>query len=151
MTRYTKYKKRHNAPEVHQNLEPTNQHRHKVCLRCRKKGHSLAECRLNTESDLQGSICYKCGSVEHSLSECPEKGTTLAHATCFICGEQGHISKDCPKNESGVYPKGGSCHHCGSVRHFAKECPERKAGEPKKAVIKKKPDVKKSRPRIVKI
>ncbi|XP_054159851.1 zinc finger CCHC domain-containing protein 9-like [Oppia nitens] len=94
----------------------------KVCFKCRRSGHMVAECPQNNSPDVI-NICYRCGSTEHNLSECRQSGEHLPYAMCFKCKETGHISRDCPQNERGIYPKGGSCKACGSVNHLIKDCP----------------------------
>jgi len=48
----------------------------KVCFFCRKKGHSVANCkeRLKTEGENDNKntsiICFRCGSNEHTLKNC---------------------------------------------------------------------------------
>ena len=156
MTRYTKYKKSHNSADITSSLNKSssfkaraeynplwgrnsNKHIHKVCLRCRKRGHALENCKESmdesvntdkkTENETNMIVCYRCGSIEHSLSKCPKpalQNNALPFAKCFICGGIGHLVRDCEKNDNGLYPKGGSCHHCGSKRHFARDCEERK-------------------------
>lgn len=156
MTRYTKYKKRHNSAEITPSFSKSaasktraeynplwghnsNKHKHKVCLRCRKRGHALENCKERMDGPVDAdrraedvealTVCYRCGSAEHSLSTCPKpalQNGALPFAKCFICNGIGHLVRDCEKNERGLYPKGGSCHHCGSKRHFARDCEERK-------------------------
>lgn len=156
MTRYTKYTKRHNSADIATSFNKpssfkvraeynplwgrnANKHAHKVCLRCRKRGHALENCkeRMDESVDADGktaedasmTVCYRCGSVEHSLSKCSKpalQNNALPFAKCFTCGGVGHLVRDCEKNENGLYPKGGSCHHCNSKRHFARDCEERK-------------------------
>lgn len=102
--------------------------RKKVCLNCRKGGHSLADCPKMSESNkdaIPTGICYKCGSTEHTHFECKvvKNPNDFKFATCFICKEQGHISRQCPDNARGLYPKGGACKLCGDVTHLKKDCP----------------------------
>ncbi|XP_024171937.1 uncharacterized protein LOC112177860 isoform X2 [Rosa chinensis] len=101
--------------------------RHKICLFCRQRGHSLKNCQKKNENDTEAKLCYNCGETGHSLSRCPlslqDGGTKFAK--CFVCNETGHLSKDCPKNSHGIYPKGGSCKICGGVTHLARDCPNK--------------------------
>ncbi|KAK9094760.1 hypothetical protein Scep_026229 [Stephania cephalantha] len=101
--------------------------RHKICLHCRRQGHSLKNCPERNEETGEKKLCYNCGEAGHSLSKCPqplqEGGTKFA--CCFICNERGHLSKNCRKNTHGIYPKGGSCKICGGVTHLAKDCPNK--------------------------
>ncbi|KAK9914255.1 hypothetical protein M0R45_038044 [Rubus argutus] len=101
--------------------------RHKICLFCRQRGHSLKNCQKKNENDMEAKLCYNCGETGHSLSRCPlplqDGGTKFAK--CFVCNENGHLSKDCPKNSHGIYPKGGSCKICGGVTHLARDCPNK--------------------------
>ncbi|KAL6127721.1 hypothetical protein ACLB2K_071084 [Fragaria x ananassa] len=101
--------------------------RHKICLFCRQRGHSLKNCQKKNENDMEAKLCYNCGESGHSLSRCPlplqDGGTKFAK--CFVCNETGHLSKDCPKNSHGIYPKGGSCKICGGVTHLARDCPDK--------------------------
>ncbi|XP_013775442.1 zinc finger CCHC domain-containing protein 9-like [Limulus polyphemus] len=100
----------------------------KVCFRCRKPGHMIAQCPILEKDMEQGtSICFTCGSTEHMISRCPARKLgkeSFPFAKCFICGEQGHLSRQCSKNPNGLYPKGGNCKMCGSVEHLKKDCPE---------------------------
>eukprot|EP00727_Mastigamoeba_balamuthi_P010067 m51a1_g5683 putative zinc finger protein containing cchc type domain containing protein (665) ;mRNA; f:976202-981293 len=100
--------------------------RHKVCLKCRKPGHTLAEC---TENAGDVSVCYNCGDPTHSLKDCPVPRTgSLKFVKCFVCGEVGHLSSACEKNPKGIYPKGGCCRMCGSVYHLKADCPVKNKG-----------------------
>ena len=103
-----------------------------VCFQCRKSGHTVANCPLNTgNGDVEKSspvVCYKCGSTEHSLSECTNRDSSnagLPFAKCFICSEMGHLSSQCSKNKKGIYVNGGSCRYCGSIEHLATKCPNK--------------------------
>lgn len=147
MTRYAKYTKRFNADtianeqhhlsyaeqreversknqDVNQLRESRNFRTKPVCLKCRKRGHSVKYCPAGTES-----ICYNCGSHEHTLKMCREPRTRgLPFASCFICKGQGHLAGQCPKNDKGIYPRGGGCRFCGSNQHLARDCrPTRQA------------------------
>lgn len=121
-----------------------------LCFKCRKRGHSVAECKEeileeenNTEEKVEKKVhkepivnkpsqekhfCYNCGSKEHNLYQCElEKDyKNLPFAECFICKEKGHISASCPTNKNGIYIKGGSCYVCHKKDHLAKNCPEKK-------------------------
>ena len=94
----------------------------KRCLLCRKVGHTVAECRENTQRD---RICYNCGSTGHTLSKCPQPRNPegLPFAKCYVCGGTGHLSSQCPKNDKGIYPEGGCCRMCGSIYHLKQDCP----------------------------
>jgi len=100
--------------------------RGKICFKCRKFGHVVADCP-NAGSSADAGICFKCGSTEHMSKDCRNKTRTgqdsFPFASCFVCGERGHLSSNCPDNPDGLYPRGGSCHECGSVRHLRRDCP----------------------------
>lgn len=171
MTRYTKFRKSFNKPSTfafnrigqkqaeasepdEKSQEKNTIRRHnKVCLCCRKKGHSMEDCtKKDQKSNTSSSCCYRCGSTEHTLRDCHVESSSsneLAFAECFVCKAKGHISRDCPQNPNGVYPNGGSCHHCGSTRHFAKDCDARKkaASGSDNELIKKKQPV--NKPKVV--
>ncbi|CAB4271417.1 unnamed protein product [Prunus armeniaca] len=101
--------------------------KHKICLYCRQRGHSIKDCLNKNDDTVALKLCYNCGETGHSLSTCSlplqEGGTKFAK--CFICNETGHLSKDCSKNTHGIYPKGGSCKICGGVTHLARDCPNK--------------------------
>jgi zinc finger CCHC domain-containing protein 9 len=129
----------------YQNRKRKSRHLHRVCLGCRKKGHSLKDCPERFNSDQQKK-CYNCGKTDHTTRACPEppKDGGFSFATCFICKQTGHLASQCSQNEGkGVYIRGGHCHKCGSVEHYAKNCPKKDAkptskGDPTKEGI---PDV----------
>ncbi|KAM1232089.1 hypothetical protein ACFX13_042685 [Malus domestica] len=101
--------------------------KHKICLYCRQRGHSIKNCLNKKDDSVAEKLCYNCGENGHSLSNCPyplEDGGTK-FAKCFICNGTGHLSKNCPQNTHGIYPKGGSCKICGGVTHLAKDCPNK--------------------------
>ncbi|XP_009340028.2 uncharacterized protein LOC103932201 isoform X3 [Pyrus x bretschneideri] len=101
--------------------------KHKICLYCRQRGHSIKNCLNKKDDSVAEKLCYNCGENGHSLSNCPyplEDGGTK-FAKCFICNGTGHLSKNCPENTHGIYPKGGSCKICGGVTHLAKDCPNK--------------------------
>ncbi|KAB2596673.1 hypothetical protein D8674_032123 [Pyrus ussuriensis x Pyrus communis] len=101
--------------------------KHKICLYCRQRGHSIKNCLNKKDDSVAEKLCYNCGENGHSLSNCPyplEHGGTK-FAKCFICNGTGHLSKNCPQNTHGIYPKGGSCKICGGVTHLAKDCPNK--------------------------
>ncbi|ORX43264.1 hypothetical protein BCR36DRAFT_586746 [Piromyces finnis] len=107
--------------------------RHLICFFCRKRGHSVANCKdrlksegENTSNNATG-ICFRCGSTEHTLKNCKvpvKKGeeNVLPYAQCYVCNQKGHLASQCSQNEKGLYPNGGCCKYCGSVRHLAKDC-----------------------------
>ncbi|KAL8275703.1 hypothetical protein Esti_000266 [Eimeria stiedai] len=107
----------------------------KICLRCRKRGHVLQECRQGApqeagETPAVSGICFNCGSSSHTLKACKKPRAadgSLPFALCFICNGKGHISSQCPKSTTGKYPKGGCCRTCGSIYHLQVECPTFKA------------------------
>lgn len=166
MTRYTNYKKKFNPSQHssgdrvekstfhsksggshnrHVDVSRMVQMRKKVCLKCRKRGHSLKDCPQNdssttaTTSDQQqhqqGSLkCYKCGATDHTSKSCTITGNSYKFATCFYCNQTGHLASQCTQNPNGVYPKGGGCRFCGSVRHFAKDCDQRGGGKTKESM-----------------
>ncbi|GAQ87619.1 hypothetical protein KFL_003650100 [Klebsormidium nitens] len=119
----------------HRSSDCPSNNRHKICLGCRGRGHTLKTCpnatgaERGSEGPSKGAtkFCYNCGEEGHNLSGCkkPIKDGGTQFATCFVCKQKGHISAACPQNEHGIYPKGGSCKHCQSVRHLAKDCPEK--------------------------
>lgn len=159
MTRYTTHKKRFNPAQhssgVHKPTTGLNsqkgrnvdvskmvQMRKKVCLKCRKRGHSLRECPENDDSSTVPSQttqantkCYKCGAADHTSKSCTIAAPTFKFATCFYCHQTGHLASQCTSNPNGVYPKGGGCRFCGSVRHFAKECDQRGGKKEEGAVV----------------
>ena len=46
----------------------------KVCFKCRKSGHNVANCpEIKKDNDQGTGICYKCGSTEHSVIQCKVK------------------------------------------------------------------------------
>ncbi|OUC49998.1 zinc knuckle [Trichinella nativa] len=92
-----------------------------VCYCCRKKGHTLANCERNNDTQKLG-ICFKCGSLEHTLKNCKSKANGLPYAFCFVCNGHGHLAKSCKENPNGIYPNGGSCKKCGSIYHLVKDC-----------------------------
>ncbi|KRZ74559.1 Zinc finger CCHC domain-containing protein 9 [Trichinella papuae] len=92
-----------------------------VCYCCRKKGHTLANCKRNNDSQKLG-VCFKCGSLEHTLKNCKSKANGLPYAYCFVCNGHGHLAKSCKENPNGIYPNGGSCKKCGSIYHLVKDC-----------------------------
>jgi hypothetical protein len=120
----------------------------KICLNCRKKGHSVAECRDAASIDNGGVLagcCFNCGDSSHAYRDCPfpivnglfscllfQHSIVLiiafdldgaTYAVCFICKAKGHLSSKCPQNPNGMYPKGGGCRVCGDKYHLAKDCP----------------------------
>lgn len=145
MTRVAKYRKRFNTTTIaeealtdqehaaidaakHQSvdgLRRSSLNRSKpVCLRCRKRSHTIRFC-----PEGGASRCYNCGSSDHTLKGCRmPRQDPLPFAECFICGAQGHLSSQCEKNERGIYPRGGGCRFCGSKQHLARDCrPTREA------------------------
>ena len=47
----------------------------KICLNCRKKGHSVSECREAANIENGGVLagcCFNCGSNSHGLRDCPK-------------------------------------------------------------------------------
>lgn len=128
-------------------LEPSSSRKtKKECLCCRKKGHTVQECRYNpallhaqeeetTKRDSNraaggsgGPLCFNCGLTSHTLKNCPSprpKDGSLPFATCFVCSEKGHLAQQCSKNTTGIYPRGGGCHICSSLYHLMRDCPER--------------------------
>ncbi|KAG4083121.1 hypothetical protein H8356DRAFT_968509, partial [Neocallimastix lanati (nom. inval.)] len=100
------------------------------CFFCRKRGHSVANCkdRLKVEGEGDGTnkngtgICFRCGSTEHTLKNCKAPENVLPYAQCYVCNQKGHLASQCSQNEKGLYPNGGCCKYCGSVRHLAKDC-----------------------------
>ncbi|PJF19340.1 hypothetical protein PSACC_00859 [Paramicrosporidium saccamoebae] len=139
MTRYTTYKKRFNTTSITEDrltqdearhieeskaqsvdaLRSSTVHRSKpVCLKCRKRGHSVKYCPAGASS-----ICYNCGSHTHTLKACRQpRSNELPYASCYVCGGTGHLAGQCPKNERGIYPRGGGCRFCGSKQHLARDC-----------------------------
>ena len=134
-------KKRHRIKKLR--IHPSERKRkcRKECLCCRKKGHTLQECKFNTtkgQQDQQDTstklsytkpICFNCGALSHTLKHCPIKVSKegfLAFAYCFICSEKGHIAQTCSLNQTGIYPRGGSCHICQSQMHLMRDCPKRR-------------------------
>ncbi|KJE90718.1 hypothetical protein CAOG_01982 [Capsaspora owczarzaki ATCC 30864] len=118
--RLTRHEKDVNARRLRRGLSK------QICFNCRKKGHSVSECKAGkTVSDATG-LCYACGSTEHTTKSCrvPNPSGAMPFAMCFVCRKTGHLSKFCPDNPRGMYPDGGSCTHCTSVRHLAKDCPD---------------------------
>ncbi|TPX51408.1 hypothetical protein SeLEV6574_g00318 [Synchytrium endobioticum] len=100
----------------------------KICFKCRKKGHEVANCP-SVQSGSEAGICFRCGSDQHPLNACPKPNNPqnpYPFATCYVCKETGHISAQCPSNAKGVYVKGGGCRYCASVRHRAKDCDAKK-------------------------
>ncbi|CAD8171693.1 unnamed protein product [Paramecium pentaurelia] len=103
----------------------------KVCLVCKKIGHTAQHCRDNVQPTTD-VICYNCGSQKHTLKDCQKpKSGSLKFATCFVCKETGHISRDCPKNPKGLYAYGGGCYICSSTHHTQANCPQ----NPKNRII----------------
>lgn len=137
MTRYAKYTKRYNPAEqtgdgssrVGKAEHNTRmiQLRKKVCLKCRRRGHALTDCPLNTAPAV--TTCYKCNGSDHSSKACP-LGPSAPHtyASCFVCHTAGHLASACPQNPNGLYPNGGGCRFCGSVKHYVKDCDVRRGG-----------------------
>jgi hypothetical protein len=139
-----------------------------VCLKCKKRGHSMNDCTETIEEVQEESkpkiqnnqqskeyICYNCGSTTHSLAECskPVNYAHLPFSECFICKEKGHLSSSCPKNKHGIYIRGGSCYICKKKDHLAKNCPEKQSilDEKENKISKsfkssKRPDFKNKRP-----
>jgi len=108
-----------------ENLEENEKKRKVICFNCRKKGHTISECKANKDMK---DICFNCGSNDHNVHSCslPVDYSNMPYAKCFICGENGHLSSKCIKNENkGIYVKGGGCHVCGSNQHLAKNCPDK--------------------------
>lgn len=106
-----------------------------LCFKCRKPGHSMANCPNQSDENNEESvdICYFCGSIDHKLSECctykkriqengPNAKIDLPFVKCFICNEKGHLTRNCSQNKNGAFPNGGKCRRCGSINHTLKEC-----------------------------
>lgn len=167
MTRYARYKKHYNSKTIEEEkLERLERKQVKaskqqtvealrnskplrskpVCLRCRKRGHSLKYCPQGREN-----ICYRCGSTDHTLKAClvsssSIKGQGLPFAKCFICSQTGHLTSTCPQNDRGIYPKGGGCRFCGSKEHLARNCRSTRDGTTKAVVVGQITDPKRDNP-----
>ena len=147
MTRYTGFKKRYNKAEMSygdgkstgNRAEKPRQNnkvdvgkmvkmRKRVCLKCRRRGHSLRDCPLAKGDHSTGVSCYKCGASDHTSKDCTIQENSFKYATCFVCKQVGHLASQCTQNPNGLYPNGGGCRFCGSVRHYAKDCTERGGG-----------------------
>ncbi|XP_022590339.2 zinc finger CCHC domain-containing protein 9 [Cyclospora cayetanensis] len=124
--------RRHKRPRIdaHEEDPRSNKRSKKICLRCRKRGHLLHECRqgvsqAQAEGAATSGICFNCGSHNHTLKNCKKpraEDGALPFALCFICNAKGHISSQCPQSKTGKYPKGGCCRTCGSIYHLQAEC-----------------------------
>lgn len=43
----------------------------KICLLCRRRGHSLKNCPNKNDEVVDKKLCYNCGETSHSLANCP--------------------------------------------------------------------------------
>lgn len=43
----------------------------KICLLCRRRGHSLKNCPNKDDEKVDKKLCYNCGETSHSLANCP--------------------------------------------------------------------------------
>eukprot|EP01083_Nonionella_stella_P072644 195917_1 len=157
----TKEQRREKYTNIARNRREANMTRARdkqlICFKCRKTGHSAANCKIVSTSDGNSSnnnmpiqrkknICYKCGSTEHRIQACPliqkyikagrdKKGIDYANvgelpfAMYYVCNKTGHLSSYFPEGKKVCYPTGGGCRECGSVDHYVADCPERKKGK----------------------
>lgn len=43
-----------------------------ICLLCRQRGHSLKNCPIKNDENMDKKLCYNYGETGHSLAKCPQ-------------------------------------------------------------------------------
>ncbi|KAL5727129.1 hypothetical protein ACHQM5_000358 [Ranunculus cassubicifolius] len=46
--------------------------KNKICLLCRRRGHSLKNCPNKSDEISEQKLCYNCGEAGHALSNCSQ-------------------------------------------------------------------------------